>query len=149
MLGKWLANIGWRKKILGLCGLFVLGIAGVGLFGGYTIYHQNHTIQAALSESQKRVEAATNAQVAILSMAKAQAQIIAAEEPVDIRKAAISAIKGAALLDESIHNLEKTLKERPEVEELIRLLTEMKPVSLEVIKTARANDDVLAMGKSK
>ncbi len=149
MLEKWLANISWRKKILGLSGLFVLGITGVGLFGGYTIHHQNHTIQAALSESQKRVEAATNAQVAILSMARAQAQIIAAQEPVDIRKAAISAIKGAALLDENIQNLGTTLKGQPEVEELIKLLTEMKPVSLEVIKAARANDDVLAIGRSK
>ncbi len=149
MLEKWLANISWRKKILGLSGLFVLGIAGVGLFGGYTIYHQNHTIQAALSESQKRVEAATNAQVAILSMARAQAQIIAAQEPVDIRRAAISAIKGAALLDENIQSLGTTLKGRPEVEELIKLLTEMKPISVEVIKAARVNDDVTAIGKSK
>ncbi len=145
MLEKWLAHISWRKKILGLSGLFILAITGVALFGGYVIYQQSQ----ALSESQKRVEAATNAQIAILSMGKAQAQLIVAQEPVDIRKAAVAAIQSAALLDENIQNLGIILQGRPEVEELIELVTQMKPVSLGMIKAARANDDALAIEKSK
>ncbi|MFZ5594297.1 MAG: methyl-accepting chemotaxis protein [Pseudomonadota bacterium] len=149
MLEKWLANIGWRKKILGLSGIFVLGIAAVGLFGGYTIYHQNTSMQAALGESQQRVEAAANAQVAILAMGRAQAQIIAAQEPTDIRRAALSAIKASSLLDENIQNLGATLKGESEVEELVKLVAEMKPTALEIIKAARANDDTLATEKTK
>lgn len=50
-LEKVLSNIAWRKKILGLSALFILGTIFVGLVGGFAIYTQNKSIQSAVIQS--------------------------------------------------------------------------------------------------
>jgi len=162
-LERLLANISWRKKILGFAGIFVVGMILVGALGGYTIYMQNQEMQKQNQEmltqnkemqmefkdSQTHVEAAANARIAILGMGRAQAEVISAAESADIREAAIKAIAASSLLDESIQNLNATVKNNPSVTELVSLIDKIKPQKMEVIKEARQNNDDTALGHVK
>ena len=162
-LERLLSNISWRKKILGFAGIFLFGMVLVGVLGGYTIYSQNREMQAQnldmqaqnremqteFKESQAHVEAAANARIAILAMGRAEAEVISAEDSVDTRQAAIRAIAASSLLDESIQNLNATVKNNPSVTELSNLIEEIKPQQLEVIKEARKNNDDVALAKVK
>jgi hypothetical protein len=119
----------------------------VGAVGGYAIYGQNEATGDALKASQERADAASKAQVAILTMGKAQAELISASRPEDRRRAAVLAIKASSTLDESIQRLQQTLAGAQKVAELARLLVEIEPVKMEVIKAVRANDDSGARSK--
>jgi methyl-accepting chemotaxis protein len=144
-----LSDIAWRKKILGLSALFILTIISVGILGGYAIYFQNKSIKEAVIQSQARVEAATNARISLLHMDKNKALLIVAQEPADIRKAAIATIRAASTLDENLQKLDEALVNSSEAKELIKLLDQSKPQQMEVIQAAKINDDKLALDKSK
>ena len=122
-----LSKIGWRKKMLALSGLFILGNMVLAAFGGWTIYSQNNATQAAVSSSQKRVEMATSARVAIVEMERNKAKLIVAQEPRDIRKSAVAAIRGASQLEEAIVNLGKGLRDDKAVLELVALYKLLAP----------------------
>ena len=146
---KKLSNVAWRKKILGLSALYILGTIFVGLIGGIAIYTQNKSIQNAVIQSQARVEAATNARVSLLRMDRNKALLIVAQESEDIRKAAVATIRASSILDESIQKLDAELKGSPDVKELIKLLEQTKPQQMQVIQAAKVNDDTLALQRSK
>ncbi len=148
-LEKVLSNIAWRKKILGLSALFILGSMIIGLVGAGAIYTQNKEMKIAVSHSQVRLEAATNARLSLLRMERNKALLIVAQDTADIRKAAIDTIRGSSALDESIQKLDEALKGSSAVKELISLIEQVKPQQMEVIQAARANDDVAALEKSK
>ena len=149
MLEKTLSNVSWKQKIGGFSGLYILAILGISLYSGYAIHTQNNAIRAELSASQKRVELATNAQMSILAVSRAQAQIIAADDPRGIRKASVNTIKSAERLDEDIQKLVKEMVGQSEINELVKLLNEIKPILAEVLSAALSNDDVLALDKSR
>ena len=148
-LEKILSNIAWRKKILGLSALFILGTIFVGFVGGFAIYTQNKSIQNAVIQSQTRVEAATNARVSLLRMDRNKALLITAQDPADIRKAAIATIRASSNLDENIQKLDMALTNNQDVKELIKLLEQSKPQQMEVIQAAKGNNDAIALEKSK
>lgn len=139
-----LANIGWRSKILGFTGIFILAIAATGAVGGYTVYTQSENIKDALRVSQARVVAAANAQLAIARMGRAQNEVISASDHQQVRQAAIQAIQASSLLDESIQILQQTLPDNGHVRELAGLLAEINPLKMDVIRLARANDGAAA-----
>ena len=144
-----LSNIGWKKKILGLSALFIFGTIFIGLIGSVAIYVQNKSIQNTVTQSQGRVEAATNARISLLRLDQNKAILISAHDALDIRKAAIAVIRSSSSLDESIQNLESALTDNSDVKELAKLLADSKPKQMEVIQAAKANDDALALEKSK
>lgn len=148
-LKKALSNIAWRKKILGLSALLILGTIFVGLVGGLAIYTQNKSIQNAVIQSQARVEAATNARVSLLRMERNKALLIVAQDPADIRKAAVATIQASSILDESIQKLDAALIDSRDAKELIKLLEQTKSQQMQVIQAAKANNDVMALEKSK
>ena len=147
-LRHFLSNIAWRKKIFGLSALFMLGTIFVGLVGGIAIYTQNKSTQTAVIQSQARVEAATNTRISLLRMDRNKVYLIVAQDPTEIRKAAIATIRASSLLDESIQNLDAALTDNPEVKKLIKLLEQIKPKQMEVIQAAKNNNDLLAIEKS-
>ena len=148
-LNNLLANLSWRKKVLGFSGFFVLIIATIGFVGGYNIYQLNQSAQFAVSKFQARVDAATTARAAIQEMARAQAELITAQDPADIRKSAIDAIRGSSFLDENLQILTNTLHDNSDVKELVQLLDEIKPKKMDLIKAARANKDDVALEINK
>jgi hypothetical protein len=136
-----IADISWPKKILAVSSIYIVGLLTVGAVGGYTIYAQNRATGDALKVSQARADAAGKAQAAILIMGKAQAELISASGLEDRRGAAVLAIQASSTLDESIQRLQQTLVGSEKVAELARLLQEIGPAKMYVIKAVRENND--------
>ena len=139
-----IADINWSTKLLAVSGLYILGLLAVGIVGGYNIYTQNKTTESVLKASQGRADAAGKAQVAILIVARSEAQLLSASDAQEKRAAAIAAIGAASSLDESIQRLQQALAGSAKVAELSRLLQEIGPAKMQVIKAVRANDDATA-----
>ena len=139
-----IVDISWAHKLLGVSCVYILGLMSVGLVGGYTIYTDNKATETALSISQERARAASSAQVAILVMGRAQAQLLSASDAEARRTFAIAAIGASSALDESVQRLQAALPGNPKVAELSQQLQEIAPVKMEVIRDVRSNDDAAA-----
>jgi two-component system sensor histidine kinase/response regulator len=142
-----IADISWPKKVLAVSSISILGLLSVGAVGGYAIYGQNKATGDALKGSQARADTASRAQAAILIMGKAQAELISASGLEDRRRAAVLAIQASSTLDESIQRLQQTLAGSHKVAELARLLEEIGPAKMEVIRAVRENNDSTARSK--
>jgi methyl-accepting chemotaxis protein len=142
-----IADISWSKKLLAVSSIYILGLLSVGVVGGYTIYGQTKATEAALKVSQSRSDAASKAQVAILTMGRAQAQLLSAEGDQERRIAAVTAIGASSALDESIQRLQQALSGSVKVAELSHLLQEIGPAKMEVIRAVRMKDDARARAK--
>ena len=138
------ADISWANKLLAVSCVYILGLMSVGVVGGYTIYTNSKTTEAALNLSQTRAHAADAAQVAILVMGRAQAQLLSASDAEGRRGAAIAAIGASSSLDESVQRLQGALAGNPKVDELSQLLQQIAPAKMQVIKAVRGNDDATA-----
>lgn len=147
LLKAYVANVGWRNKIMGLASLFALITVVVAGSAGYTIHVQNQEMHKAHNISQMRMLTALGARSAVVEMGKAQAELVSAQEPGHIRAAAVAAIKASSALDESIQKLNEALPDNKQVKELVQLLSELKPAKMGVIKAARNNDDAGALEK--
>jgi methyl-accepting chemotaxis protein len=139
-----IADISWSKKLLAVSGMYILGLLSVGVVGGYAVYAENKTTEAALRVSQSRADATSKAQVAILIMGRAEAQLISASNSGERRTAAIAAIGASSALDESIQRLQVALSGNAKVSELSQLLQQIGPQKMQVIKAVRTNDDATA-----
>ncbi|MBI3771347.1 MAG: methyl-accepting chemotaxis protein [Gammaproteobacteria bacterium] len=146
---RFLGNITWRTKILGLSSIFAIGSLVVGGIGAYAIQKLNDDVQQLNAESASRMNTVADAQFALLKMSYAQAAVIAFVDPADTRKAAVDAIKAAAQLDEKIQNLQAALPDDKTVADLARLVPLLKSKRMEIIKLARANQDVEALAQIK
>ncbi len=135
-----IAEIRWTKELLSVSAVYIACLLSVGLVGGYTIFSQTRATEEALRISQARADAAAKAQVAILVMGKAQAQLLSAPDPQTRRSASVLAIRALSALDENIQNLQQTLPGSSEVLELTQLLNQIAPAKMAVIKAVRAND---------
>lgn len=142
-----LGNISWRNKILGLAGFFTMVTIAVAAVGGYTIYKQNQDMFQMHAVSQERMLTAFHARSAVVEMSRAQAELIAAQQPNSTRAAAVAAIKASSTLDENIQRLATALPGNSHVKELMTLLVELKPAKMAVIRSARSNDDEQALAK--
>jgi len=144
-VGNIIADMGWKKKILLFSSFFVLGIIAVGFIGSYTIFSQNLSVQKTLQASQHRVDQAADSRVMLLEMMRGQARLIAEVDKKEIRMAAKGALRSLSLLDENFQNLQAALEGNKKVAELVEALSEIRPALLDVIKTARKNDDAGAI----
>lgn len=148
-LEHFLGNITWRTKILGLAGIFAIGVLIVGGMGAYAIQTLNDDVQQLNVQAATRMNAVEDAQFALLKVGSAQAEAIAYADPADTRKAAVDAIKAAAQMDEKIQNLQAILPNDPSVAGLAQLIPQIKPKRMEIIKLARANQDAEALALIK
>src|SRR5436309_2176471 len=110
------------KILLALSGVYMLCLLLVGLVGAYTISTQNKATELVLRSSQARADEASKTQTAILTMGKAQAQLLSASDAEERRAAAVLAIRALSALDENIQQLEEALPRNPNVLELMKLL---------------------------
>ena len=146
---KLLLHVGWQKKFLLFASLYTALLLAIGLFAAYTIINLNRSTQSFVHNSQERVNVAYNARVSIVELGRALANVVAASDAQQIRLEAVKAIRSLSLLDEHIQILSDYLKDNSGVKELNRIIQRIRPIQLEVIKAAKANDDTLAIEKSK
>lgn len=151
-LRRWLSGIEWRYKLLILAATFASQTVLVAVASSYVIYQQNLSIERVVSEYQQRVQStaslAEGSRQSVVKLVEASIAMIAAEEPGAIRKASIASIQASAILDENFQRLGKLLVDSPQVVELRKALTNLKPVQLEIIKLARSNQDTRALQES-
>ena len=140
-----LKNWSWGAKILLLLCIFSVGIGSVGWVGGHTIGVMSASFQSGVTDTKKRLDAATQARLSTMSMDQALYRLISSSDAHEIRSLAVMAIKGASLLDESLQQLAEALPDDPKVLELIELNTRIKPIRMSVIMAGKSNDDALAM----
>ena len=141
MFTRFLGDINWRKKILGLAILFMLSTVTVGLVGAGVIYYLNNQVKQAVGQAEGRIKHASQARVSIIDMNRAINTLLAADDKAGIRQGAISSIRASSLLDENIQYLKESMPESKEVETLASLLSEIKPTQLKIIRAGKLNKD--------
>jgi phosphoglycerate-specific signal transduction histidine kinase len=134
----WFRNTSASRIVLAVSAVYVFCLLSVGLVGAYTISTQNKATENALRVSQTRANEASKTQTAFLTMGKAQAQLVSASDAEQRRTAAVPAISALSALDENIQQLQQALPGSPKVLELTRLLAQIAPAKMEVIKAVRA-----------
>jgi methyl-accepting chemotaxis protein len=135
-----LARVGWHKKIILFAGLITACTVVVGLVGAIGIAAFNRALQEAVGNARQRAEVAADARLSVIGIDRAQALLIAAPTPVEIRKQAIAAIRAASALDENLQTLEKTLAGDPKVAELVKLNQAVKAPRIAIIKAVKAQN---------
>lgn len=146
---KMLNNVSWTNKILLLGSLFAVAFSCIAGVIAYTMSRQMIEMRIAQTEANRRVVAAFESRLAVVDMARAQAELIVADEQKETREAAIAAIRASSSLDENVQKLQAALPGFPKVVELAKLIAELKPAKMEVIKAGRANDDTVALTLSR
>ncbi|WP_334188477.1 methyl-accepting chemotaxis protein, partial [Noviherbaspirillum sp.] len=116
----------------------------VGIVGGFAILQLNASIQDAVGTARERAAVAANARLSVVGIDRAQARLVSAATPEDIRREALAAIRAASSLDESLQTLEATLRGNPLVTELIDLNQEVTSTRMVIIKAAKGNDTAKA-----
>lgn len=144
-----LAGIGWRAKIYAFAGLLTFGTISVGVVGGIAILHLDNSIQDAVGNARERAAVAASARLSVIGIDRAQARLVSATEPGDIRREAVAAIKAASFLDESLQTLEKALAGNALVTELITLNQEVTSTRMVIIKAAKGRDTAKAQEETK
>ena len=140
-----LKNIPWKYK-LAFGFIFPVAVAiTTGIIGGITMHNSNLSIVRELTDSRERQQSASSALVSILKFDRSLQALIAADNKADIRKNAIATIKASSALDEQIQKLATSLPNNDNVQKLAKLLTEIKPSQMSVIKAGRNNSDADAL----
>ncbi|HLZ11031.1 MAG TPA: response regulator [Candidatus Acidoferrum sp.] len=127
------------RALLAVNAVSMLCLLLVGVVGAYTISTQNHATETALRISQARADEASRTQSAILTMGKAQALLLSAANAEDRRAAAVLAIRSLSSLDENIQQLQSALPGDAKVRELTKLVAQIAPAKMEVIRAVRTN----------
>ena len=143
------SNVRLKTKILTVSGIFLLGMVVMLIVGGYALTYQNKTIRDAVSIASQRVSIATQTKTNILQMDRAIQALIAADEKAQIRLAAISSIRAGAMVDETLNNLQQLFGEHEGVAELISSMKALRPKQMQVIGSARRNNDEQALKQAK
>ena len=144
-LERFLGDLSWRSKILGLASLITLCTLAVGLMGGYSILKLSKDVKDANRAISMRMNIVVDAQSALQRMSQQQAAVIAYSDPDQVRAAAIGAIKSSSTLDEKIHLLVEALPGDSKVTDLEKLVQQLKPKRMDIIKLARVNSDAEAL----
>jgi methyl-accepting chemotaxis protein len=145
LLEIYLSKFRIRTKILIVAFGFLLVVLVVIAAGGYAIWNQNHLVEDAVKISTERVSVSTLARLSIVEMDANIQTLIAADDSASIRTSAIASIRKGAVLDEALAKLKESFGEDAEVDELIKLMTKVRPKQLSVISAARNNDDLQAL----
>jgi methyl-accepting chemotaxis protein len=138
-----MGNISLRSKTLGLAGIFTMFIVAVGVLGSYSIMKVAKDAKEANREASSRMNTVVDLQSAMQRMAR-QSAVITYSDANQVRAAAIAAIKASSALDEQIHLLSETFPGDQRVEDFKKLIQQVKPKQMEVIKLVRANSNVEA-----
>lgn len=138
-------NIPWKYKLsLGLIFPILIAIA-IGIMGALAMQSSNESILQQLSQSREKQQSASTALIAILKFDRSLQALIASNDKNFIRKNTIASIRASSSLDEQIQRLAKTLPGSSQVKELAKLLKEVRPEQMKVLKSAKSNKDAEAL----
>lgn len=146
---KFFLDLSWGTKIIILVVIFSAGVVTVGVVGARTISNLSSNFQAGVEVTRTRLDSATAARLSTMAMDQALYRLILASESTDIRAAAIAAIKQASLLDEALQKLSLALPDSSDVKELVELNQQIKQPRMQVLMSAKNNDDQNALAKLK
>jgi methyl-accepting chemotaxis protein-2 (aspartate sensor receptor) len=147
--GKLLDGMGWRKKIYFFASILMLGMISVGGVGAFAIIHLDASTRDAVGKARERAEVAANTRLSVIEIDRAQARLVVAEKPEDIRREAVAAIRAASILDESLQTLARTFGDSADVEELIKLHQEITSTRMTVINAVKERDTYQAQQKAR
>ena len=132
-------------KILGLSGLGIATVVAIVGLGGVIMLRSFEQFQVAVKQAGEVVHAATETRVAVMAMERYQALVIAATEPVDAVRLARESIRQATILEETVQRMQGLLDGPNAKATRMRAdINEIKPVRMQIIGAARANDDARA-----
>jgi len=140
-----LSRFSLKAKILGVSGIFLSGMTVIIVAGGLALMREINTIESAVQVASLRVSQANATQQAIADMDRLIQTLIAADESAAIRRAAIGTIRGGAMVDENLTRLSVSFGEHASVRRLVELMKEIRPQQLQIIGTARQNQDAKAL----
>lgn len=144
-----LARMGWKAKIYAFAGLLTAGTVVVSAVGGVAILQLNASVEEAVGKARERAAVAADSRIWIISVDRALARLVSAQDAGDIRREAVAAIRAASMLDESLQALEKKLGGSRVVEELVQLNAEVSSSRMVIIKAAKARETDKAAEESK
>ncbi len=139
------SNIPLKQKIFGTAFFFLTGMAATVLVGGYALFNQNQTLEAAVRLASERVAAASSAKISITEMDRSIQRLIAADDKKMIKINAVGSIRAGSYLEENLQKLEKIFDDSEQVARLIQLVGEIRPIQLKIIQQARNNNDAEAL----
>jgi methyl-accepting chemotaxis protein len=139
-LDKLVARMGWRKRIYLFASLLTLCTVAVGVVGALVILYLDNSLQDTVGTARERAEVAANARLSVIEIDRAQARLVSASTPDDIRREAVAAIRAASYLDESLQKLEATFAGNQQVAELVKLNQEIASTRMIIIKAAKGRD---------
>lgn len=134
-----------KRKILTVSGIFLSGMVISIAIAGVVLTKQTKAFEEAVNLAAKRIDAASNARVVIISIDRAVQSAIAENERGQIRKASIAAIRGASELDQVLDSLKQSFGDDQDVLNLEKKLAKLRPKQMNIIRKARANKDTEAL----
>jgi methyl-accepting chemotaxis protein len=142
------ARLSFKAKLLALVLLVTAGLITVGSIGGAGLWYLSHTTRTGVESIRERLTAASQVRQATVEMDRELYHVVAAQEPADIRQAAIASIKGASQLEESLQALGTALPNEPSVQELLALNEKLKGARMSIVQAAKANSDTEALARA-
>jgi len=128
------------------------------LFGGFAVYasimlgvvvylllRQGDLGEQAAAMATQRVEAATSTQRSILEMDRGIQALIATDDPIETRTAAIGIIRSGSVIDEKLAALSAVFSDDPGVRMLAEKMSDIRPKQMAVVSAARSNEDAQAL----
>lgn len=140
-----LANYSLRSKMLGLSALLLLGMVSIFVMGSVTQTRTLAEFSEAVRSAENQVSAAFNTRLAIMAMERYQSQVIAATDQAEATRLAKESIRQASILEETVNRLQQLIgQDNPQVREMLSDINTIKPIRMQIIRAARANDDMRA-----
>lgn len=140
-----LHNIPWKYKlIIGLSFPILIAIV-TGIVSGVTMHSANLSILQKLTDSRESQQKASSALLAILKFDRSLQALIASDSKTEIRKNAIATIRASSTLDEQIQKFALSSPKNAKIKQLAKLLKEIKPSQMKILKAAKKNNDDQAL----
>ena len=140
-----LSQYSLRAKILGLSCLFIFAMAAIFGTSAWLMTDTLERFSHSIKQADAEVRAATATRTMVMSLERAQALAIGATDPAEATRLARESIKQASLLEENVQGLQALLGEKnAKVQTMQTDINEIKPIRMQIIGAARANDDARA-----
>jgi len=140
-----LSRLSLSTKILSLSGFGIMALVAVFAFGGVIMTRSFNDFLGVVKQAGEEVQAATTARAMVIAMERSQAMVIAATDPSVATRLARDSIRQATLLEETVQRTQALFSgHNAKVTRMLTHINEIKPVRMQIIGAARANDDARA-----
>lgn len=134
----------WKRQLAWFAGALTLLIVLVAAASAGAMWKVIGEIARAEAVDENRSRAAVGARLAVLDVDRMLAQMIAEEDPAQVRAAAVASIAAASRLEDAVTLLRTALPDNADVREMIRLVDAVKEPRVNVIVLARKGERVQA-----